>query len=179
MTTQTLTYFREHLAGTALLLGVVSLLIVGSAWLFQFAGYLPCQLCLWQRIPYYVAGPLLFLAGLVSFFSAFVNRTLDAILIIGGLVFVASTVLAAYHAGVEWAFWPGPTSCGAGGNFSTTNANDLLGALSSTRPPSCDEAAGRFLGLSFAGWNVVASIGLAAACFALVGARRKQTQAAM
>ena len=29
-------------------------------------------------------------------------------------------------------------------------------------PPSCDEAAGRFLGLSFAGWNVLASAALAA-----------------
>ncbi|WP_375198209.1 disulfide bond formation protein B, partial [Sphingobium sp.] len=33
------------------------------------------------------------------------------------------------------------------------------------RPPSCTEAAGRFLGLSFAGWNVIASLALALVAF--------------
>ncbi|PQA71535.1 disulfide bond formation protein B, partial [Brucella oryzae] len=31
-----------------------------------------------------------------------------------------------------------------------------------TRPPACDSAPGHFLGLSFAGWNVVASLLFAA-----------------
>ena len=42
-------------------------------------------------------------------------------------------------------------------------AKDPIDAI---RPPSCDEAAGRFLGLSFAGWNAVAS-----ALFAAVALR--------
>jgi disulfide bond formation protein DsbB len=156
---------REKTASVTLALGTAALAVVGSAWAFQFAGYLPCQLCLWQRIPYYVAIPLLLGAGLIAFGGGLGKRALRAILLVAGLIFVGSTLLAMYHSGVEWGFWPGPTSCGAGGNFSTTDANDLLGALSTTRPPSCNEAAGRFFGLSFAGWNVVASIGLSAACF--------------
>ena len=35
--------------------------------------------------------------------------------------------------------------------------NGVLDQLNTLIPPSCDEAAGRFLGLSFAGWNVLAS----------------------
>ena len=36
-------------------------------------------------------------------------------------------------------------------------AKNLLDQLSFSKPPACDEAAGRFLGLSFAGWNVIVS----------------------
>ena len=168
--------WHQYPAAITLAIGLVSLMVVGTAWLFQFAGYLPCQLCLWQRIPYYVAGPLLVLAGLLAYVGIFGQRYLGDVLLFAGLVFVASTMLAAYHSGVEWNFWQGPTSCGAGENFSTTDASDLLGALSSTRPPSCDEAAGRFLGLSFAGWNVIASAGLAAACFVIASASKNRTQ---
>jgi disulfide bond formation protein DsbB len=45
----------------------------------------------------------------------------------------------------------------------------LLDALNSTVPPSCNAAALRVLGLSFAGWNVIASLILAAIAF--IGAR--------
>ena len=47
----------------------------------------------------------------------------------------------------------------------TTNAGDLLGDINAKTPPACDAAALRVLGLSFAGWNVVASVILAAIAF--------------
>ena len=53
----------------------------------------------------------------------------------------------------------------------TTNAGDLLSDLNAKKPPSCDVAALRVLGLSFAGWNVVASVILAA--IALQGAFKR------
>lgn len=156
---------RENPAFVAFLLGVSALVVVGSAWLFQLAGYLPCQLCLWQRIPYYVAGPILLGAALIGFFGFFSPSSLRVVLLFVGLIFIGSTLLAAYHSGVEWGFWPGPINCGAAGDFSTINASDLLDVLSTTRPASCNEAAGRFLGLSFAGWNIIASVALSAASF--------------
>ncbi len=53
----------------------------------------------------------------------------------------------------------------------TTNAGDLLGNLNAIKAPSCNDAALRVLGLSFAGWNVIASVALAAIAF--YGASRK------
>ena len=47
----------------------------------------------------------------------------------------------------------------------TTNAGDLLGELNTIKGPSCTDAALRVLGLSFAGWNVIASLVLAAFAF--------------
>ena len=41
------------------------------------------------------------------------------------------------------------------------SAANMLQALQSTRVVSCTEASWRMLGLSFAGWNAVASAGLA------------------
>jgi disulfide bond formation protein DsbB len=43
----------------------------------------------------------------------------------------------------------------------TLDAGNLLGDLN-THPPACDSAPGFFLGLSFAGWNFVASLFFAA-----------------
>jgi disulfide bond formation protein DsbB len=78
---------------------------------------------------------------------------------------VYAALLGVQHAGVEWGWWAGPTDCGAVAEGITTNANDLLGQLATTKPPSCNDAAGRFLGLSFAGWNVVVSVILAGIAF--------------
>ena len=50
------------------------------------------------------------------------------------------------------------------------NVGDLLGDLDSKHGPSCTDAALRVLGLSFAGWNVIASLILAA--IALRGAAK-------
>jgi disulfide bond formation protein DsbB len=44
----------------------------------------------------------------------------------------------------------------------STSTGDLLKKLESVRVIRCDEAPWRLLGLSFAGWNVVASLVLAA-----------------
>lgn len=152
-------------AAMAAILGFASLVVVGTAWIFELAGYLPCQLCLWQRIPYYIAGPLLVLSGGLGLSGAVADSKVRLALAAAGLIFVVSTFLAIYHAGVEWAFWPGPESCGVAGDAVETNAANLLDSLTSTVPPSCTEASARFLGLSFAGWNVIASIMIAAACF--------------
>jgi disulfide bond formation protein DsbB len=68
--------------------------------------------------------------------------------------------LGAYHSGVEWHWWQGPTDCsGAIPNFSA--GGSLLDQINKTRVIRCDEAAWRFLGLSLAGYNVLVSLFLA------------------
>ena len=142
---------------------------VGGALAFQhIGGYIPCALCLLQREPYYYGIPVGILAvGTAAFgLPAWITRVL---LIVVGLMMLVGAGLAVYHAGVEWAFWEGPASCGGGAGV-TTNAGDLLGDLNAVHGPSCTEAALRVFGLSFAGWNVLASLVLAAIAF--VGAKK-------
>lgn len=136
---------------------------VGTALGFQhIGGYIPCKLCLEQRIPYYIGIPVMMLALLSSVLRLppLVTRGL---LLAGALLMTWSLWLGGFHAGVEWGFWPGPSDCGV--VDAPQGGGSLLDQLDTAIPPSCDQAAGRFLGLSFAGWNVVASLVLAGVAY--------------
>lgn len=139
--------------------------VVGTALAFEhIGGFIPCALCLLQREPYYVGVPVALVAALSSFMTwpGCLSRGLLAIV---GLLMVYGFVLSANHAGVEWQFWAGPADCASGAANVPTDASNLLGAIDAERAPSCDTAAGRFLGLSFAGWNAVATAILAYGAF--------------
>ena len=145
---------------------------LGGALVFEHVfGYIPCQLCLQQREPYYLGLPFaaLAVAGLALGWPEAAWR---GFLLVAGACLVATLALGFYHAGAEWGFWVGPADCGAGGGALPTSAEGLLSALETTKPPSCTEAAGRFLGLSFAGWNVVAATVLAVLAFRAATPRR-------
>jgi disulfide bond formation protein DsbB len=130
--------------------------VVGSALAFQYVGgYIPCKLCLEQRWPYYIGAPLMALAALSAANGWPLTRIL---LVIGAALMGYGFYIAVFHAGVEWAFWPGPTDCAAVASNIETDAGKLLNSLNDTRPPSCDKAALRILGLSMAGWNAIASV---------------------
>jgi disulfide bond formation protein DsbB len=135
---------------------------IAGAWAFQLAfGFVPCKLCLEQRIPYYVGVPLAFASLVAALMGA--RRASGLLLLLAGLAFVVNAYLGLYHAGVEWKWWEGPADCGVGGAAPVTSTADLLNQLKGIRIVSCTEAAWRFLGLSFAGWNMVISLVLTAA----------------
>ncbi|NVK34669.1 MAG: disulfide bond formation protein B [Rhodobacteraceae bacterium] len=148
--------------GTALLL-IVGLIAIATAWGFQLiGGYVPCQLCLEQRQPYYVGLPL----GLVALvlLSRGNSRAGGFVLLVVALVFAYGAGLGAYQAGAEWGFWLGPNDCGGSGS-GPASASNMLQTLQSTRIVSCTEASWRLFGLSFAGWNAVASGAIALIAF--------------
>lgn len=135
------------------------LIVIATAWGFQLiGGYIPCKLCLEQRIPYYIGLPMAAL-GLLLLFTE--RKGLAAlVLLCVAVVFAYGAGLGIYQAGAEWQFWDGPNDCG-GGSAAPASAANMLQALQSSRVVSCTEASWRMVGLSFAGWNAVASIGLA------------------
>jgi disulfide bond formation protein DsbB len=131
---------------------------------FQYiGGYVPCMLCLLERYAYYAGIPVLFVALVLT--AGGYHRAAAVLFALVGLAFLANTGLGIYHAGAEWKFWPGPATCG-GGESITTSAGSLLNDIQNIKVIKCDEAALRFLGISFAGWNVVASALLAVMTFA-------------
>lgn len=136
---------------------------VGTALAFEhIGGYLPCKLCLEQRIPYYVGVPVMLLA----LFSALLRLpplVTRLCLLAGGLLMLWGFLLAGYHAGVEWAWWQGPADCATP---IVSSGGSVLDQLNAVIPPSCTEAAWRFAGLSFAGWNFIVSAFLAAVALA-------------
>ncbi|WP_159586055.1 disulfide bond formation protein B [Chelativorans xinjiangense] len=142
---------------------------VGTALGFEhLGGFIPCKLCLEQRTPYYIGVPLM-LVALVSATMRWPALVTRGLLLAGGLLMLWGLGLGVYHAGVEWSWWQGPSDCGV--VAPSSGSGSLLDQLNAVVPPACDQAAGRFLGLSFAGWNVVASAILAAV--ALRGALKR------
>ncbi len=140
---------------------------IAAAWAFQlWGGYIPCKLCLQERIPYYAGIPVL--AGALIAALTMNARPARLLLLLAAAIFLVGFGLGVYHAGVEWKWWLGPADCGVGGAPPSRNAGDLLGQLTQFRIVSCTEATWRFIGLSFAGWNAVVSFGVAAV--ALMGA---------
>jgi disulfide bond formation protein DsbB len=161
---QTLTSSRAGL-GYSTLLAIGMIIVIGSALGFQYiGGYIPCALCLDQRQPYYYGIPVAIVAALtaVAGMPSWITRTLLAI---AGIMMVVGGGIGVYHAGVEWHFWAGPTTCSTTASSMTQNAGDLLNELNTIKGPSCTDAALRVLGISMAGWNVVASVILAAIAF--------------
>ncbi|MEM9105049.1 MAG: disulfide bond formation protein B [Pseudomonadota bacterium] len=147
----------------AIAIAIAMAVVVGTAIGFErIGGYIPCALCLEQRTPYYVGIPVMVVAALCAAFKAPALLT-RLLFVAGGALMLYGTGLGVYHSGVEWGWWPGPADC-AGAAGITTDASNLLADINATKPPACDEAAGRFLGLSFAGWNVLASLALSLAC---------------
>jgi disulfide bond formation protein DsbB len=149
----------------ALLIAAASIVILATVWIFQGFGYAPCELCLTQRYAFYAAAPLALLTALLASRSA--HGLARAGFVLLALVFAASAALAAYHAGVEYHWWQGPTACTGGPG--SLDVNDLVNALNSVKVVRCDEVQLRIAGLSLAGWNVVASTVLAA--YAALAAR--------
>jgi disulfide bond formation protein DsbB len=145
----------------ALLIAIIAAATIAGAWYFQLVLDLkPCPLCLEQRYAYYLTIPIAVLTALAA------GQNAARALLIGGLAILAlaalaNAVLGAYHAGVEWKFWPGPADCtGPVGNLGS--AGTLLDRLDTVKVVMCDQVQWRFLGLSLAGYNVLISLSMAA-----------------
>jgi len=128
---------------------------------FETFGHLPpCNLCLKQREVYWVAGTVAVVA-LIALRTPWAARTRTLFNGLLGLIFLFGAGLAFFHAGVEWHWWPGPTTCTSTGSGATAAGLDALLRGEKINPPACDKALWVFLGLSMAGWNCLISLKLA------------------
>jgi disulfide bond formation protein DsbB len=141
----------------ALAIAGISFASLAAAWTFQLMGFEPCELCYAERHPYYFAAPAGLIAGMLA------SRAPKAAALLLAAICVAMIYgagLSAYHAGVEWHFWPGPDACtGNGSGVSATGS--LSQKLRHNTAVRCDVAAIRILGISLAGYLVFLSLGLA------------------
>ena len=101
------------------------------------------------------------LAIVLAFFGYDPRRSTLArvLLLLLAAIFVFAAGLGAYHAGMEWGFWQGPTTCSSA-QLPNNNGN-LLAAMNRTRVVPCDKVQWSFLGISLAGYNALISATLA------------------
>ncbi|MCC3243990.1 disulfide bond formation protein B [Methylocystis sp. WRRC1] len=151
----------------ALLISAVSLAAIGGAWTYESLGYLPCELCYKERVPYYAAFALAPLAA----FAAQTGREglARGAFLLMALLFAGNAALSIYHSGVEWKIFAGPSDC-SGPLTTAGSVADFMKQLQTVKVVRCDEPTLWVLGLTLANWNVVVAAVLAGVAFA--GARR-------
>jgi disulfide bond formation protein DsbB len=148
---------------------VASTAIIGSVLLFEHVGGLqPCELCLYQRWPYYAA----IVAAAVALLSGG-DGAMRLVIALCALLFAISTVLAFYHVGVEQHWFAGPTAC-TGSVSGATSIEALKAQLLARQPVSCDAPAWRLFGVSLAGWNLLASVAIAVFCVGALARQRRR-----
>ena len=145
---------RQQIALTCALVFIVIAAALASE---IYGGLIPCALCLKQRVPYYLALPLLALA---YFYAPKGQLAALGLLRTVGVIFIIGAGLGIYHAGIEYGSWAGPATCGGGGGVATST-EDLFKALESGSMVRCDAPAWTLFGISLAGYNALASLAIA------------------
>ena len=137
----------------------VSATALANAYIAEYGfGLEPCILCLYQRVPYAVAGVL----GLAALTSP--RARVRAVAVAGG-VFLVGAVLAFYHVGVEQHWWASVAACGGAGDVGGPATVDELRQMLTRESPvkACDEVDWTLFGLSMATYNVGVSLALGTA----------------
>lgn len=152
---------RDNLAKPRWIALLAPALLLGGAYISQYGFALyPCEMCWWQRYAHFAALPFAVLAFALS------RRKWPIAL--AALAVLASGLIGAFHAGVEYHWWQGLTACsanpGAGGG-------DPLEAIMNAPIISCNVPQWTLLGVSLAGFNFVFSAAAALAVFVLLGRR--------
>lgn len=136
---------------------VTSMIMLAAAHGFErFGNMPPCALCLHQREAYWAAIGVGVVGAVVSKLRPD-PMTARAFALLLACAFGAGAMVAGFHMGVEFKWWPGLPECAGGGTLEI--GGDLLGALSKSMDvPSCTDVPWSLFGLSMAGWNMLISL---------------------
>jgi disulfide bond formation protein DsbB len=148
----------------AALIFTVSAATIAGAWAYEAAGYLPCELCHKERIPYYAA-------FLLAPLAAYAGRGARAAFVVMAALFAGDVALSIYHSLVEWKLVAGPSDC-SGALTTAGSMDDFMKQLQNVKVVRCDEPTLWVLGLTLANWNVAITAALAWA--AALGAARSR-----
>ncbi|WP_420548659.1 disulfide bond formation protein B [Curvivirga sp.] len=146
--------FAARTAAWILLISAV--LVLGAAHVFEYGfGYEPCKLCLYQRLPWWLA------IGLGSVAINFRRKVHLMVIftVMGGLALLVGAGIAGYHTGVEYKLWEGPSGCTGTVGSADMSLDELKAAIMSAAPVRCDEIPWSLFGISMAGYNFLLSLG--------------------
>ena len=130
---------------------IYSILSLSFALFLEYVlNYKPCQLCLYQRIPY-----LLIL--IFSFVGIFFSKNINWLYTIM-IFFISSTIISGYHSGIEFGLLNESSSC-ASNSIESLDKTKLLESLSNSMP-NCKDIEFKLFGLSLATINFLISFAL-------------------
>ena len=133
-----------------IIFAVISLTIISALIIQYWLDHEPCKLCLYQRIPYFLA---ILLIIKIFFFKKYDKITL----LILSLIFICSSALAFYHFGIEQGFFNESLACTTP-DVSKTLSKEQLMELLKQNSVSCKDVSFKILGLSLAAINTIFSL---------------------
>lgn len=151
--------FKKNLILNIILL--FSIFAIFSAFFIQYIlGYQPCNLCLLERIPYYIAIIIIILKNSIKNYQ-------NLFLILLAVTFVCATVLSFYHFGIEQGFFEESFVCNLNPIKNNLTADAILEQLKNSQV-SCKNVTFKLMGLSLATINTIISIFLSAIILKLI-----------
>tara|TARA_B110000238_G_C15931924_1_gene355090 strand:- start:33 stop:518 length:486 start_codon:yes stop_codon:yes gene_type:complete len=137
-----------------ILILLFSIFALLAAYFIQYVlKHQPCNLCLIERIPYFVS------IIVISIFL-FTKKLEKPVLLILSLVFFSAALIAFYHFGIEQGFIKESLVCDLNNQGNDLSKETLLNQLKEM-PVSCKDVTFKFLGLSLATFNIFISLILA------------------
>ena len=132
------------------ILFIMSILILGTAFIIEYVfGYMPCNLCKIERIPYGLS-----IIILIVNYNFKGNQIFYSVLLM--LVFSFSTIISIYHLGIEQGFFEESTVC-APKNLNLLTKEEVLKSLNELSI-SCKDVAFKVFGLSLTNYNIIMSV---------------------
>lgn len=124
--------------------------LLGGALISQYGfGLYPCEMCMWQRWPHLAAIILALPALLLG------SKSWSKLLVVAAaLAILVSGLIGGFHAGVEYDWWEGLTSCAT----SIPAGGDILDSIMNAPLVRCDVAPWSLFGISLAGYNFLLSV---------------------
>ncbi len=130
---------------------LISFIALVSAYFIEYIlGHQPCNLCLYERIPY-------FLAMLIVLINYKYNKLEKYIILSLAIIFLIATILSLYHLGIEQGFIQESLLCDLEKGAIILDKDEILKQLQQ-KNISCKDVTFKIFGLSLTSYNIIISI---------------------
>ena len=130
---------------------LISFIALMSAYFIEYVlGYQPCNLCLYERVPY-------FLAILILLVNFKYNNLEKHVIFFLTIIFFIATLLSLYHLGIEQGLIEESLLCNLEKGKNIIDKNEILKQLQQ-KNISCKDVAFKIFGLSLTSFNIIISL---------------------
>ena len=130
---------------------LISFIALVSAYFIEYIlGHQPCNLCLYERIPY-------FLAILITLINYKYNKLEKYLILLLAIIFLIATILSLYHLGIEQGFIQESLLCDLEKGANIIDKDEIIKQLQQ-KSISCKDVTFKIFGLSLTNYNIIISL---------------------
>ena len=127
---------------------LISLIALISAYFIEYIlGHQPCSLCLYERIPF-------FLAILIILINYKYDKLEKFLILLLSMIFFTATILSSYHFGIEQGFIQESLLCNLEKGANIVDKDEILKQLQQ-KSISCKDVTFKIFGLSLTSYNII------------------------